>query len=60
MCRLLSAGKMLEAGNKVHMESSSPRVVLANGKTVALRRVRNMFLIDLWVREPCLGFTKRG
>ena len=57
---LMSVGKMLEAGNKVHLDSSSPRVVLANGRTVALRRVGNVFLIDLWVREPGLGFTRRG
>ena len=57
---LMSVGKMLAAGSKVYLEDTSPRVVLAKGKVVPLRRVGNVFLIDLWVRGPAQGFARQG
>ena len=57
---LMSVGKMLAAGNKVYLEDKNPQVVLAKGKGVPLRRSGNVFLIDLWVRGPGLGFARQG
>ena len=57
---LMSVGKMLAAGNKVYLEDKNPRVVLAKGKVVPLRRSGNVFLIDFWVRGPGLGFARQG
>ena len=56
----MSVGKMLAAGNKVYLEDKNPRVVLAKGKVVPLRRAGNVFLIDLWVRGPAQGFARQG
>ena len=57
---LMSVGKMLAAENKVHLEDKNPRVVLAKGKVVPLRRAGNVFLVDSWVRGPVLRFARQG
>ena len=51
---------MLAAVNKFYLEDKNPRVVLAKGKVVPLRRAGNVFFIDLWLRGPCQGFCQAG
>ena len=58
--RLMSVGKMIAAGNKVYLEDTSPRVVLATGKVVPLRWAGNVFIIDLWVKRAAQGFARQG
>ena len=55
---LMSVGKMIEAGNKVHLDGN-PRVVRPNGQSIPLRKAGNVYLIDLWVKYGSKGFVRQ-
>ena len=35
----------------MHLESKDPRIVRPKGDVIPMRKVENVFVIDLWVRE---------
>ena len=58
---LMSVGKMIAAGNQVHLDAKNPRVVRPKGGVVPLRKAGNVFLIDLWVKADAQsGFARQG
>ena len=48
---LMSVAKMVAAGNRVQHDSKDPRIVRPKGDAFPLRKVWNVFVVDLWVRK---------
>ena len=57
---LMSVAKMVAAGNQVHLDSKNPRVVRPRGDVIPLRKVGNVFVLDLWVNSGKSGFTRQA
>ena len=63
---LLSVAKMTKAGNVVLLDERRPRIInTRTGEVTALRRERNVFMVDMWVWKPGpdesrAGFPRRG
>ena len=48
---LMSVAKMVATGNRVHFDCKDPMSVRPKGDVILLRKARNVFVIDLWVRK---------
>ena len=50
---LLSVAKITKAGNQVHLDEDKASVKKnKTGQITSLRRERNLWMLDLWVRRP--------
>ena len=48
---LISVSKMVEAGNKVMLEDTNPRVINSKtGQVTKLQKVNGVFTMDLWIK----------
>ena len=55
----MSAAKMAEAGNELRLNSSNPHVVNLNtGEITALRKEGNIYVMDLYIKEPEAATTR--
>ena len=48
---VMSVAQMVAAGNRVHLDSKDPRIVIPKGGVIPLRKAGNVFVVDLWVRK---------
>ena len=63
---LLSVAKITKAGNMVHMTEQEAYIKhLRSGQITKLRRERNVWMMDMWIRKPAnameiSGFRRQG
>ena len=50
---LLSVAKVTQAGNVVHLSEVDPHILnVKTGQKTKLRKERNCFMLDQWIRVP--------
>ena len=56
---LLSVVRLNDAGSKVTMQKNRAYITNVKGEITHLRRVRNTWVLDLWIKRPA-GFTRQA